>query len=108
MEVLRTKANRTQKSVAAAVRCSDTLICGSEQGTHWPGRDMAAKLAKVLPRGTSLVTLWDRLNSKRSYPDWASDLVKANNSLGSARDVDELVSGRMARQEVWNREAPPG
>ncbi|SHJ24003.1 hypothetical protein SAMN05421803_104251 [Nocardiopsis flavescens] len=138
LKVLRAKANRTQKSVATAVRCSDTLICGFEQGTHWPGRDMAVKLAEALPEGKSLVTLWDRLNSKKSYPDWASDLVKAegrtflmrefettvvpglvqtedyartlikaNNSLGPVRDVEELVSGRMDRQEIWNREDPP-
>lgn len=51
LKVLRTKATRTQKSVATAVRCSDTLICGFEQGTHWPGRDMAVRPSKALPEG---------------------------------------------------------
>lgn len=138
LKVLRARAGRTQKSLAAPLNCSDTLISGFESGTHWPSREMAVELDALIAGEGALVRLWDRLNSKQSYPAWVGDLVKAepratvmrkfettvipgllqtedyarslvtaNNGLAPLRDIEELVSGRMERQKIWNLPDPP-
>ncbi|NKZ02086.1 helix-turn-helix domain-containing protein [Nocardiopsis alborubida] len=103
LKILRTKVNKTQKSVADGVRCSDTLICGFEKGTHWPSRDMAADLDKALKGSGALVSLWDRLNSKRSYPDWARDLVKAETRAVLMRQFETTVIPGLVQTEAYAR-----
>lgn len=138
MRKFRNQAGKTQSWLAKQLTCSNGLVCGFEQGTHWPGKEMAAELDKLVQANGVLFGLWLRLSVKRAYPDWLSELVKAepratlmrkfettvvpgllqteaytrtlitaNNGLAPTRDIEELITGRMNRQKLWELPEPP-
>ena len=103
LKVLRARAGRTQKSLAAPLNCSDTLISGFESGTHWPSREMAVELDDLVAGEGALVRLWDRLNSKKSYPDWVVDLVKAEPRATVMREFETTVVPGLIQIEAYAR-----
>ncbi|WP_017601526.1 helix-turn-helix domain-containing protein [Nocardiopsis lucentensis] len=99
----RNQAGKTQSWLAKQVTCSNGLVCGFEQGTHWPSKAMAAELDKLVQANGDLFRLWLRLSEKRAYPDWLSELVKAEPRSTLMRKFDTTVVHGLLQTEGYAR-----
>lgn len=131
----RERAGWTQKQLANAVFCSDSLISAIENGTKPAKQDLAARIDDVLKADGVILAVYP-LTGLGGYPsefvasqeaeatkihDWESKFVpgllqtpgyaRAAMRAGRPRDSDEQietdVQSRMNRQDIFTRDNPP-
>lgn len=87
----RNQAGKTQSWLAAQLHCSNGLVCGFEKGTHWPGKEMADRLDTLVQAHGALSTSWLRLSSRRAYPEWMGERIKAEPRSSLIREFEPVV-----------------
>ena len=92
--------SRTQAHVANQLHVTDGLISGFEKGTHWPSQDKVQSMDKFLEAGGRLVELWVNLSNGSVYPDWLSELVKAEKVATAVKGWQPLaISGLLQTKD---------
>ncbi|MCY9783385.1 helix-turn-helix domain-containing protein [Nocardiopsis sp. EMB25] len=99
----RNQAGKTQSWLARQMTCSNGLVCGFEQGTHWPSKAMAAELDKLVQANGDLFGLWLRLSEKRAYPEWMSERVQAEPKATLVREFEPVGLSGLLQTEAYAR-----
>lgn len=135
VKVHRERVGLTQKQLAQAVFCSDSLISAIENGTKPAKQDLLERIDKELKAGGVILAVWP-ITGLGGYPsefiasqeaeaskihDWEPRMIPGlaqtpeySRSVMRAarpRDTDDLietdVQTRVTRQEIFSRNNPP-